>query len=71
LVAVASTRIFPASSAPRNGPIETEIMCTLPAATSVTAGVAPRYGTWIMEMPASRANWSAAKCMVVPFPADA
>src|SRR6202166_4029931 len=47
------------------------ITCARPAMRWVSAGAAPRYGTWSMSTPAIILNNSPANCGVVPLPTDA
>ena len=49
----------------------TNIICTCPASTSVTAGATPLYGTCTMLIPADSLKSSAASWVVVPVPAEA
>ena len=46
-------------------------MSTCPPIRSVRAGAAPRYGMWLIWIPASRRSSSACRCGVVPLPAEA
>src|SRR5438067_3654243 len=46
-------------------------MSTWPATTSVSAGCAPRYGTWTMVMPACTSSCAAERCAVEPTPCEA
>src|SRR5262249_3814481 len=45
--------------------------CTWPARRSVSAGVVPRYGTWIMSIPVMNLNSSPATWCTDPMPAEA
>src|SRR5215468_10566444 len=46
-------------------------LSTRPGITSLSAGAAPRYGTWVSSMPATRLNNSPARCGPVPRPGEA
>ena len=43
-------------------------MC--PPMMSLSAGAMPRYGTWVILVPADTLSCSAAICIVVPAPAE-
>src|SRR5215472_19337719 len=51
--------------------VTSNITCAWPARRSVSAGVVPRYGTWIMSIPVMNLNSSPATCCTDPMPAEA
>ena len=44
---------------------------TRPGIRSFMAGPAPRYGTWVISMPAMRLNSSPLRCGEAPMPVEA
>src|SRR5215472_16345449 len=70
-VVTASARSLPALMCGVDDGVTSNITCAWPARRSVSAGVVPRYGTWIMSIPVMNLNSSPATCCTDPMPAEA
>jgi hypothetical protein len=62
----ASARSWPCCISGMMGAILLKKESTRPGTRSCNAGAAPRYGTWVNSMPATRLNSSPARCGPVP-----
>src|SRR5262245_60063274 len=67
----ANGRSLPVRMCSVNDSMPSNMTCARPPSRSVSAGAAPRYGTWSMSTPAIILNSSPAMCGVVPLPTDA
>ena len=66
--ATASGRILPFLIWPITEGMVSKLTCTWPPIRSISAGLLPRYGMWVMKVPVASLNSSAAMCWVLPEP---